>query len=119
MAADSALDAGLRQPHDGAPADPQHPGRLLSEHLQFGVFVPRRRDVVDEFELPMRLEQTGVRADAVHPNPFEVLGRRDQHVGHRARGQVDDQIVDRIARTALHHVEGQDVGAYRAERHGQ
>ena len=56
---------------------------------------------------------------AVHLDAVEVLGRGDEHVGHRARRQVDHEIVDRIARGAFHHVEGQDVGAYRAERHGQ
>ncbi len=34
-------------------------------------------------------------------------------------GQFDHQIVDRVPRRPLDNVEGQDVGAHRAERHGQ
>ena len=36
-------DAGLGQPHHGAPADPQHPGRLVDEHLQLRRACRRRR----------------------------------------------------------------------------
>ena len=107
------------EPDDGAPADPQHPGCLVGKHLQFRVLVTGRGDVVDQLELPMRLEQPGVWPDAVDPHAVEVLGRGDQHVGHGAGRQVDDQIVDRITRPALHHVERQDVCADRAERNGQ
>ena len=33
VAADDALDARLRQPCNGAPADPQHPWRLVGQDL--------------------------------------------------------------------------------------
>ena len=78
-----------------------------------------RGDLVDQLELPMRLEQAGVWPDAVDSHPIEVLRRGDQHVGHGPGRQLDDQVVDGIVGSPLHHVERQDVGAHRAERHGQ
>ena len=60
---------GLGQPHDGAPADPQHPRRLVGEHLQLRVLVRGRGDVVDQLEFAVRLQQAGVRPDAVDPHP--------------------------------------------------
>ena len=107
------------QTRDGAPADAQHARRFVGEHLELRLFVRCGGDVVDQLQFPVRLEQPGVRPDAVHPHALQVLRRRDQHVGHRARRQFDDQIVDRITRRPLDHVEGQDVGAHRAERHGK
>ena len=68
MTADDALDARRGQPHDGAPADTQHPRRLVGQHLKLRGLVRCRGDVVDQLELTMRLEQTGVRPDAVHPH---------------------------------------------------
>ena len=75
--------------------------------------------MIDEFQLPVRLEQPGVRADGVDVDAAELFGSGDEHVGHRTRRQFDHEIVDRIARGAFDDVEGQDVGAYRPERHGQ
>jgi hypothetical protein len=40
------------------------------------------RDVIDQLELAVRLEQPGVRPDAVHPHTIERLGRGNQHVRH-------------------------------------
>jgi hypothetical protein len=67
----------------------------------------------------MRLEQPGVRPDAVDVDAVELLGGGDQHVRHRARRQVDDQIVDGVTGCALDDVERQDVGPHRPQRHGK
>ena len=93
--------------------------RLVGKHLQFLRLRVGRGDVVDELELAVRLEQAGVRADGVDVDAVDLLGGGDEHVGHRTRGQVDDEIVDRVSGAAFDDVEGQDVGADRAERHGQ
>ena len=110
---DSVSCATVHQP------DPQHPGGLVDEHLKLVELAVRGGDVVDQFEFTVRLQQAGVRPDAVDPHPDQLFGRGDQHVGHRAGRQVDHQVVDRVAGGALHDVEGQDVGAYRAEGHGE
>ena len=102
-----------------APPDAQHPGRLVGEHLQSLGPSVGRGDVIDELQFPVRLEQPGMWADGVDVDAVELFGRGDEHVGHRARRQFDHQIVDRVASGAFDNVEGQDVGAYRTERHGQ
>ncbi len=118
-AADDAFRPRLGQPDHGAPSDAQHERRLVDEHLQLLGLAIGRGDVVDELELAVRLEQPGVRANGVDVDAVEPFGGRDQHVRHRSRRQFDHEIVDRIPRRPLDNVEGQDVGAHRAERHGQ
>ena len=51
-------------------------------------FAVGRGDVIDEFQLAVRLQQPGVRADGVDVDALEVLGGGDQHVGHRAEAAV-------------------------------
>jgi hypothetical protein len=75
--------------------------------------------VVDEFELAVRLEQTGVGADGVDVDAFDPFGGRDQGVRHRAGRQFDHEVVNGVSRGPLDNVEGEDVGAHRAERYGQ
>ncbi|KAB7756901.1 hypothetical protein MPHL21000_09670 [Mycolicibacterium phlei DSM 43239 = CCUG 21000] len=113
-----ALRAVLGEPDHRRPAHPQHPRRLIGEHLQLGV-ARRGRDVVDQLQLAVRLQQPGVRPHRVDVDALELFGGGDQHVGHGARRQFDHQVVDGVAGGSLHHVEGQDVGADRPERHGQ
>ena len=55
-----------------------------------------RGDVLNEFELPVRLQQAGWGADWLPRTPG-VPGRGDQGVGHGAGGQVDHEIVDGVA----------------------
>ena len=49
----------------GAPSDAQHPGRLVGEHLQLLGFAVGRGDVIDQLQFAVRLQQAGVRPDAV------------------------------------------------------
>ena len=115
----SRAGPGIRQLRHRAPPDAQNLGGFVDEYLEPLELAVGRGDVVDQLQLPVRFEQPGVRPDAVHIDAVELLGGGDEHVGHRAGGQIDHQIVDRIARGPLDHVEGQDVGAHRAERDGQ
>ncbi len=75
--------------------------------------------MVDQLEFTMCLQQAGMGADAVDEDAREVLGGGDQGVRHGALRQIDDQIVDRVAGSALDDVERQDVGTDRAERNGE
>ena len=99
--------------------DTRYPRRLVDQNLQSAGAARGTGDMVDELEFAVRLEQTGVRPDGVDVHAGDVLGRRDQHVGHRSRRQLDHQVVDRVSGGALDDVEGQDVGTHRTERHGQ
>ena len=53
VTADDALDARLGQPDDRAPADAQHVGRFVGEHLQLAIACRCRGDVIDQLELAM------------------------------------------------------------------
>ena len=97
-AADDALRSRFGEPRPpctsrrAAPGAPRRRAPAACLALSVG-----RGDVVDQLEFPVRLEQPGVRADAVDLDAVELLGRGDEHVGHRARRQFDHQIVDRVA----------------------
>ncbi len=75
--------------------------------------------MVDELELAVGFQQSGVRADAVDVHALDVFCGGDQGVGHRAGRKFDHQIVDGVAGAALDDVEGQDVGTHRTECDGQ
>ena len=63
------------------------------KHLQLLLLPVGRGDMIDEFQLPVRLEQPGVRADGIDVDASELFGRRDQHVRHSARRQIDHDVV--------------------------
>ena len=118
-ATDQTLQARTVLAHHAAPAHPQHPRRLVDEHLQASGAGAGGRDMVDQFEFAMRFQQAGMRTDGVHPDTLEAFGRGDHDVRRRPCRQVDDEVVDGIPGAAFDDVEGQDVGAHRAQCHGQ
>lgn len=75
--------------------------------------------MVDEFEFAMRFQQSGVGADGVDPHSTQGLGGADEHVGHRAIGKIDHQVVNGVSGSALHNVQRQDVGPHRPQRDGK
>jgi hypothetical protein len=91
----------------------------LRNTVQLGGAVARGGDVVDQRQLAVRIQQSGVRSQAVHPYALQRFGGRDQGVRHAARRQLDDEIVDGVVGSAFHDIQRQDVRAYRPKRHGQ
>ena len=101
---------------DGAPTDPQDAGHPVDQDLQ--PIIAGIGHIVDQFELTVGVEHAGVGADGIDAHIAEGFGGGDEGVGQRVGGDLDDEIVDRVPRTTLHHVQGKDIGADRSQCYG-
>jgi hypothetical protein len=75
-------------------------------------------DLVDQFQLAVRLELAGVGPDRLDLDTRHGLGGGDQDVRRAAGWELDGQVVDGVALPAFHDVDAEDVCARVAERGG-
>ena len=99
---------------DQRPARPEDPRHPLGQQREPALGVAG--DLVDQLQLVVGRQQPGVRAHRLDLDARHRLRRRDQHVRRPPDGQLDRDVVHRVARGPLDHGNAEDVGPRVAQR---
>ena len=113
-----ACAPGARLVENQRPARPEHPRHAVGEQRHRLVRV--LGEPLEQFQLAVRVDLPGVGPDRFDLDALDGGGRGDQRVGELVRRQFDDEVVDGVARTALDHVQAENVraGVAQRARHG-